>query len=111
MKFLVTVLSRSNQHRLCVAARKFPNLHLYGCWWFCNNPSIIEEMTRQRVELLGTAFTAQHSDCRVIDQLLYKWPHSRAVIAKVRASALRRRRPMARLNDHATASGPRRLRQ
>ena len=36
-----------------------------------------------RVELLGTGFTAQHSDARVIDQLLYKWPHSRAVIAKV----------------------------
>lgn len=36
-----------------------------------------------RIEMLGTAFTAQHSDARVLDQLLYKWPHSRAVIAKV----------------------------
>ena len=36
-----------------------------------------------RVEMLGTAFTAQHSDARVVDQLLYKWPHSRAVIANV----------------------------
>jgi hypothetical protein len=35
------------------------------------------------MELLGTAFTAQHSDARVMDQMLYKWPHSRAVIAKV----------------------------
>lgn len=33
--------------------------------------------------MLGTGFTAQHSDARVLDQLLYKWPHSRAVIAKV----------------------------
>ena len=38
-----------------------------------------------RIEMLGTAFTAQHSDARVLDQLLYKWPHSRAVIAKVLA--------------------------
>ena len=38
-----------------------------------------------RVEMLGTAFTAQHSDARVLDQLLYKWPHSRAVIAQVLA--------------------------
>lgn len=38
-----------------------------------------------RVEMLGTAFTAQHSDARVLDQLLYKWPHSRAVISKVLA--------------------------
>lgn len=33
--------------------------------------------------MLGAAFTAQHSDARVVDQLLYKWPHSRAVIANV----------------------------
>jgi hypothetical protein len=36
-----------------------------------------------RIEMLGTAFTAQHSDARVLDQLLYKWPHSRAVISNV----------------------------
>lgn len=33
--------------------------------------------------MLGTACTLQHSDARVLDQLLYKWPHSRAVIASV----------------------------
>jgi len=38
-----------------------------------------------RIEMLGTAFTVQHSDARVLDQLLYKWPHSRSVIAKVLA--------------------------
>ena len=37
-----------------------------------------------RIEMLGvSSFTAQHSDARVSDQLLYKWPHSRSVIAKV----------------------------
>ena len=82
-KFLVTMLSRVNQHELCVLARKFGNLHVFGCWWFCNNPSIIQEMTRQRLELLGTAFTAQHSDARVLDQLIYKWAHTREVVADV----------------------------
>ena len=48
-----------------------------------NNPSIVEEITRERLELLGTSFIPQHSDARVLDQLLYKWPHSRAIIAKV----------------------------
>jgi hypothetical protein len=85
VRFLATFLSRANQHEACVLATKFRNLHLYGCWWFCNNPSIIEEITRMRVEMLGTAFTAQHSDSRVLDQLLYKWPHSRAVVADVLA--------------------------
>jgi len=90
VKFLVTLLSRVNQHELCVLARKFgTNLHLFGCWWFCNNPSIIEEMTRMRMELLGTAVTLQHSDARVLDQLLYKWKHSRAVIGKVLAEKYR----------------------
>jgi hypothetical protein len=82
-KFLVTALSRENQHELCVAARKFRNLHIFGCWWFTNVPSIIEEMTRMRVELLGLSVTLQHSDARVMDQVIYKWDHSRKAIAKV----------------------------
>jgi len=89
VKFLVTMLSRVNQHELCVCARKFGNLHLFGCWWFCNNPSIIEEMTRMRVELLGATVTVNHSDARVLDQLIYKWPHTRAVVADVLADKYR----------------------
>jgi hypothetical protein len=45
-RFLVSVLSRENQHELCVYARKFSNLMPFGCWWFMNNPSIVEEITR-----------------------------------------------------------------
>ncbi len=85
VKFLVTLLARENQHGLCVAARKFGNLMPFGCWWFLNDPSIIEMMTAQRMELLGTSFVPQHSDARVLDQLVYKWRHSRAVIGKVLA--------------------------
>jgi hypothetical protein len=84
-KFLVTMLSRENQHELCVAARKFGNLMVFGCWWFVNNPSLIEEITRMRVELLGTSFIPHHSDARVLDQLVYKWEHSRRIIGKVLA--------------------------
>jgi hypothetical protein len=82
-KFMVTMLARENQHELCVAARKFGNLMLFGCWWFLNNPSLIEEMTRMRLELLGTSFVPQHSDARVLDQLIYKWDHTRTILAKV----------------------------
>ena len=82
-KFMTTILARENQHEACVLARKFRNLHLFGCWWFTNIPSLIEEITRFRVELLGLSFTPQHSDARVLEQVIYKWRHSRAVIAKV----------------------------
>lgn len=82
-KFMVTMLSKENQHELCVMARKFRNLLIFGCWWFLNNPSIVEEMTRMRMELLGLSFVPQHSDARVLDQLIYKWTHSRKIIAKV----------------------------
>lgn len=82
-KFAVTALARENQHELCVLARKFRNLHLFGCWWFTNTPSLIGEMTRMRTELLGLSFTPQHSDARVLDQLIYKWKHSRQVITEV----------------------------
>ena len=85
VRFLVTVLSRENQHELCVAARKFSNLMPFGCWWFLNNPSIITEITRERIELLGPSFIPQHSDARVLEQLIYKWSHSREVIAGVLA--------------------------
>lgn len=82
-KFLCTMLARENQHALCVAARKFRNLHVFGCWWFLNVPGLIEEITRMRLELIGMSCTPQHSDCRVLDQLTYKWAHSRPIIAKV----------------------------
>jgi hypothetical protein len=82
-RFAVTALARENQHELCVLARKFRNLHLFGCWWFTNTPSLIAEMTRMRVELLGLSFTPQHSDARVLDQLIYKWRHTREVLAGV----------------------------
>lgn len=81
VRFLVTFLSRENQHELCVAARKFSNLMPFGCWWFLNNPSIVSEITRERFELLGQSFIPQHSDARVLEQLIYKWKHARRQIA------------------------------
>src|SRR4030095_14671566 len=82
VKFLVTFLSRENQHELCVAARKFNNLMPFGCWWFLNNPSIVSEITRERLEMLGLSVIPQHSDARVLEQLIYKWRHSRKQIAQ-----------------------------
>jgi hypothetical protein len=82
-RFLVTMLSRENQHELAVLARKFSNIMVFGCWWFLNNPLLIEEMTRMRLELLGTSFVPQHSDSRILDQLVYKWQHSKEIIIRV----------------------------
>ena len=81
-KLLVTMLSRENQHELAVTARKFRNLLIFGCWWFLNNPSLIDEITRMRLELLGLSVVPQHSDARVLDQLIYKWRHSRRIIGE-----------------------------
>ncbi len=85
VRFLVTMLSRENQHELCVAARKFKNLLPFGCWWFLNTASIVREITAERFELLGLTVIPQHSDARVLDQLIYKWAHAREVIAGVLA--------------------------
>lgn len=82
-KFLVTMLSRENQHELIVMARKFRNLMIFGCWWFMNNPSLVTEITRMRFELLGASVIPQHSDARVLEQVLYKWEHSRQIIIDV----------------------------
>lgn len=82
-KFLVTVLARENQHELAVAARKFRNLMIFGCWWFMNNPTLVDEITRMRFELLGVSVIPQHSDARILDQLVYKWDHARETIGAV----------------------------
>ncbi len=86
-KFLVSVLSRENQHELCVYARKFNNMMPFGCWWFLNNPSIVEEITRERIELLGTSFIPQHSDARVLEQVIYKWRNTRRTMAPILTNA------------------------
>jgi len=85
VKFMITTLARENVHELCVIARKFRNVLPFGCWWFMNNPELIREMTAMRLELLGLSFIPQHSDARVLDQLVYKWKHSRAIIGDVLA--------------------------
>jgi len=86
-RFLVSVLSRENQHELAVYARKFNNLMPFGCWWFLNNPSIVEEITRERIELLGTSFIPQHSDARVLEQVIYKWHNTRRTLAPILANS------------------------
>ena len=88
-RFLVSVLSRENQHELCVYARKFRNLMPFGCWWFMNNPSIVEEITRERIEMLGTSFIPQHSDARVLEQVIYKWNNTRRTMAHILADSYR----------------------
>jgi hypothetical protein len=80
IRFLITTLSRENAHGLCVAARKFANILPFGCWWFMNQPSFVEETTLMRLEMLGMTFVPQHSDARVVDHLIYKWRHARRAI-------------------------------
>jgi hypothetical protein len=87
-RFLISVLSRENQHELCVLTRKFSNLMLFGCWWFLNNASVVEEITRERFEMLGLGFIAQNSDARVLEQLIYKWRNTRRSIGPILARQL-----------------------
>ncbi len=82
-KFMVTALSKENQHELSVLGRKFSNLMIFGCWWFLNVSSIVETMTRERLELLGQSFTPQHSDARVLEHLIYKWRDFRRALKTV----------------------------
>ena len=82
-KFLVTALPLNCQYELTVLARKHPNLKIFGFWWFMNQPSIIEFILKMRIDLLGLSFISQHSDARIIDQLIYKWSHFKEILHKV----------------------------
>src|SRR5581483_6869033 len=88
-RFLISVLSRENQHELVVYARKFGNLLPFGCWWFLNNPSVVEEITRERIEMIGASFIPQHSDARILEQVIYKWRNTRRTLAPVFANSYR----------------------
>jgi hypothetical protein len=88
-RFLISVLSRENQHELCVYSRKFGNLLPFGCWWFLNQPSIVEEMTRERIEMIGFSFIPQHSDARVLEQVIYKWKNTRRTMTPILANSYR----------------------
>ena len=79
-KFLVTCLSLNDQHELTVLARKHPNLRIFGFWWFMNQPTIIKQILKMRIDMLGFSFIPQHSDARVSDQLIYKWSHFKKIL-------------------------------
>ena len=78
--FLVTCLSLNDQHELTVLARKHPNLRIFGFWWFMNQPTIIKQILKMRIDMLGFSFIPQHSDARVSDQLIYKWNHFKKIL-------------------------------
>ena len=79
-KFLVTCLSLNDQHELTVLSRKHPNLRIFGFWWFMNQPTIIKQVLKMRIDMLGFSFIPQHSDARVTDQLIYKWSHFKKIL-------------------------------
>ena len=81
--FLVSCLDYKDQFRLNILARKFQNLKIVGFWWFNNNESIIENLLKQRFELLGDNFILQHSDARIVDQLVYKWLDFKSIYIEV----------------------------
>jgi hypothetical protein len=45
----------------------------------------VEEITRQRFEMLGLSFIPQHSDARVLEQVIYKWRNTRRTLAPLLA--------------------------
>jgi len=79
-KFLVTCLSLNDQHELTVLGRKHPNLRIFGFWWFMNQPSLIKQFLKMRIDMLGFSFIPQHSDARISDQLIYKWSHFKKIL-------------------------------
>lgn len=82
-KFLVTALSKENQYELTVLSRKFSNLTIFGNWWFLNTEQLIKEININRIDLLGSTFIPQHSDARVLEQLIYKWKVTKEALTNI----------------------------
>jgi hypothetical protein len=45
----------------------------------------VEEITAERLEMLGASFIPQHSDARVLEQVIYKWRNTRRTLAPILA--------------------------
>jgi hypothetical protein len=43
----------------------------------------VEEVTRERLEMLGTSFIPQHSDARILEQVIYKWRNTRRTMGPI----------------------------
>ena len=50
---------------------------------------MVEEITRERLEMLGTSFIPQHSDARVLEQVIYKWRNTRRTLVPILAERYR----------------------
>jgi hypothetical protein len=48
---------------------------------------LVEEITRERIEMLGFSFIAQHSDARVLEQVIYKWKNTRRTMTPILTNA------------------------
>lgn len=81
-KFLCSALAQENQQALCVAARKFRNLHLFGSGRYLSAQSFATHGIRMKLDLIGLSFTAEHSGAFVLDQLIYKWRNAREIVAE-----------------------------
>jgi hypothetical protein len=60
----------------------------YDHWIIRLGPAMINIMSSMRMSSgppIPKIFTPQHSDARVLDQIVYKWHHSRQVIGRVLA--------------------------
>src|SRR5204862_8193977 len=72
---------------LFLYSRRFSKLMPFGCERFLNNPSIVEEITRERLEMLGASFIPQHSDARILEQVIYNWRNTRRTLAPILTNA------------------------
>ena len=47
------------------------------------------QITRERIEMLGTSFIPQHSDARVLEQVIYKWNNTRRTMTHILSDTYR----------------------
>lgn len=83
VNFGITPLSANDNYHLAFATRALPNLRVWGHWWGNLNPSLIEQQLRMRLEFNGYVHYGVNSDARILDQLLFKWPHYWRVLKRV----------------------------
>jgi len=88
-RFLVSVLSARTSTSYASMRENSATSCPSAVGWFMNNPSIVEEITRERIEMLGASFIPQHSDARVLEQVIYKWSNTRRTVAPILSNAYR----------------------
>ncbi|HUT73259.1 MAG TPA: hypothetical protein VM221_00300 [Armatimonadota bacterium] len=82
-RFDVATVSGELLNQFTIMAKHMPNLHLSGCWWFVQFPSVMRRIYRFRAEVLpASKWSAMFTDAYVVE-----WAYAKSLLIRKELAA------------------------